>query len=67
MVKWVTPNGRVFKIRKKSCTILSVFDVDKGHDKWVTPNGVTHLIMPLTDVKIRKNHTENIMDFEHPT
>jgi len=29
----------MFKIRKKLCTILSVFDVDKGHDKWVTPLG----------------------------
>ena len=31
------------------------------------PNGVTHLIMPLIDVKIRLNHAENIMDFEDPT
>ena len=36
-------------------------------DKWVTPNGVTHLIMLLIDIKILQNHAEKFMNFEHPT
>ena len=39
MVKWVTPLGRVFKIGKRLCKILSFFVVDKGMIKWVTPLG----------------------------
>ena len=30
---------RVFKIHDILCMVLSNFDVDKGHDKWVTPLG----------------------------
>ena len=40
LIKWVTPLGRVFKIGKRLCKILSVFVVDKGMIKWVTPLGV---------------------------
>ena len=31
------------------------------------PNGVTHLIMPLIDIKILQNRAGKIMDFEHLT
>ena len=36
----LTPLGRVFKIGKRLCKILSVFVVDKSMIKWVTPLGV---------------------------
>ena len=48
MVKCVTPLGRMFKIGKRLCKILSFFVVDKGMIKWVTPNGVTHYNDTLT-------------------
>ena len=31
--------GRLFKIYDILCMVLSNFDVDKRHDKWVTPLG----------------------------
>jgi len=40
MFKRITPLGRMFKIGKRLCKILSVFVVDKSMIKWVTPLGV---------------------------
>ena len=34
---------------------------------YLTPNGVTYLIMPFIDAEILKTMQKNIMDFEHPT
>ena len=64
MIKWVTPLGRVFKIHNIFPHYFIGFLTSINYmDKWVTPNGVTHLTMLLIDIKILQNHAEKNYGF----